>query len=198
MVPLITNRNASDLFSLLADGFTIGLLVSNECRECHLNGGQCHCPTFRCIMDEKQGKLQDAREVVVKRLYENNYKRVSQFMNEIEIFTCLRHCNLVSIYGCTSCLSRELLLVYEYIPNGNIADHIHGHRANDIPLVWPIRMNIAIETARALAYLHASDIIHRDVKTDNKLLDNDCCVKVADFELSRLVPNNVTHVSTAP
>ncbi|CAL5399783.1 unnamed protein product [Camellia sinensis] len=54
MVPPITYRNASDLFSLLTDGFTIGLHVSNECRECHLNGGQCHGPTFRCIMDEKQ------------------------------------------------------------------------------------------------------------------------------------------------
>ncbi|GMP58997.1 hypothetical protein CsSME_00022452 [Camellia sinensis var. sinensis] len=54
------------------------------------------------------GKLQDGREVAVKHLYENNYKRVSQFMNEIEILTCLRHRNLVSIYGCTSRLSREL------------------------------------------------------------------------------------------
>ncbi|KAI8022642.1 LEAF RUST 10 DISEASE-RESISTANCE LOCUS RECEPTOR-LIKE PROTEIN KINASE-like 1.2 [Camellia lanceoleosa] len=144
------------------------------------------------------GKLQDGREVAVKHLYENNYKRVSQFMNEIEILTCLCHRNLVSIYGCTSRLSRELLLVYEYIPKGNVADHIHGLQANDIPLVWAIRMNIAIETARALAYLHAFDIIHRDVKTDNILLDNNFCVKVADFGLSRLVPNNVTHVSTAP
>ncbi|KAI7997643.1 LEAF RUST 10 DISEASE-RESISTANCE LOCUS RECEPTOR-LIKE PROTEIN KINASE-like 1.1 [Camellia lanceoleosa] len=144
------------------------------------------------------GKLQDGREVAVKRLYEHNYKRVRQFMNEIQILTSLRHPNLVTLYGCTSRLSQELLLVYEYIPNGTVADHLHGDRANVGSLTWPIRMNIAIETASALAYLHASDIIHRDIKTNNILLDNNFCVKVADFGLSRLFPNDVTHVSTAP
>ncbi|GMP83461.1 hypothetical protein CsSME_00037363 [Camellia sinensis var. sinensis] len=144
------------------------------------------------------GKLQDGREVAVKRLYEHNYKRVRQFMNEIQILTSLSHPNLVTLYGCTSRLSRELLLVYEYIPNGTVADHLHGDRANVGSLTWSIRMNIAIETASALAYLHASDIIHRDIKTNNILLDNNFCVKVADFGLSRLFPNDVTHVSTAP
>ncbi|TXG57328.1 hypothetical protein EZV62_018641 [Acer yangbiense] len=144
------------------------------------------------------GKLRDGREVAVKRLYEHNYRRVEQFMNEIEILTRLRHKNLVSLYGCTSRHSQGLLLVYEFISNGTIADHLHGDRANPCLLTWPIRMNIAIETASALAYLHASDIIHRDVKTNNILLDNNFCVKVADFGLSRLFPTDVTHVSTAP
>ncbi|PSR91137.1 Leaf rust 10 disease-resistance locus receptor-like protein kinase [Actinidia chinensis var. chinensis] len=144
------------------------------------------------------GKLRDGREVAVKRLYEHNYKRVKQFMNEIEILTYLSHPNLVTLYGCTSSKSQELLLVYEYIPNGTVADHLHGDRAKDGSLSWPIRMNIAIETASALAYLHASDIIHRDVKTNNILLDNNFCVKIADFGLSRLFPADVTHVSTAP
>ncbi|KAH7839832.1 hypothetical protein Vadar_009337 [Vaccinium darrowii] len=71
------------------------------------------------------GKLQDGREVAVKRLYQHNYKRVAQFLNEIEILTHLRHPNLVTLYGCTSRHSRELLLVYEYIPNGTVADHLH-------------------------------------------------------------------------
>ncbi|XP_008229263.1 PREDICTED: LEAF RUST 10 DISEASE-RESISTANCE LOCUS RECEPTOR-LIKE PROTEIN KINASE-like 1.4 isoform X5 [Prunus mume] len=144
------------------------------------------------------GKLQDGRVVAVKRLYENNFKRVEQFMNEVEILTRLEHRNLVKLYGCTSRRSRELLLVYEYIPNGTVADHLHGKRVESGFLSWPVRLSIAIETADALAFLHRNDVIHRDVKTNNILIDNDFCVKVADFGLSRLFPNDVTHVSTAP
>ncbi|GKC33906.1 leaf rust 10 disease-resistance locus receptor-like protein kinase-like 1.1 protein [Tanacetum coccineum] len=144
------------------------------------------------------GKLQDGREVAVKRLYEHNYNRLQQFINEVEILTKLRHPNLLVLYGCTSRISRELLLVYEYISNGTVYDHLHGQRAKESLLTWPIRMNIAIETASALVYLHANEIIHRDVKTNNILLDHNYCVKVADFGLSRLMPNNVNHVSTAP
>lgn len=106
--------------------------------------------------NQNTGKLQDGREVAVKHLFEHNYKRVQQFMNEIEILTHLRHRNLVSLYGCTSRHSRELLLVYEYVPNGTLAYHLHER---DDSLTWPIRMQIAIETATALAYLHASDIM---------------------------------------
>ncbi|XP_028077691.1 LEAF RUST 10 DISEASE-RESISTANCE LOCUS RECEPTOR-LIKE PROTEIN KINASE-like 1.1 [Camellia sinensis] len=261
MLPSIRNRSVSDLFSLWAYEFTIGLHVSKECTECRHNGGQCRgLVEFLCIKDEGShlkvilatvipgvilllgllairyrkklnyvssvvlsintssdpsskpdleggsvyfgvpvfsyteleeatnnfdpskelgdggfgtvyyGKLKDGREVAVKRLYEHNYKRVTQFMNEIEILTRLRHHNLVTLYGCTSRLSRELLLVYEYIPNGTVADHIHGDRAKDRPLVWSIRMSIAIETASALTYLHASDIIHRDYCNVNYFL----------------------------
>ncbi|KAL0289547.1 UNVERIFIED_CONTAM: LEAF RUST 10 DISEASE-RESISTANCE LOCUS RECEPTOR-LIKE PROTEIN KINASE-like 1.2 [Sesamum angustifolium] len=127
-----------------------------------------------------KGKLQDGRVVAVKRLYENHYKRVEQFTNEVELLARLRHQNLVSLYGCTPCRSRELLLVYEYIPNGTLADHLHGQRAKPDPS-------------------HGShDVVHRDVKSTNILLDNNFNVKVADFGLSRLLPTNVTHVSTAP
>ncbi|PWA84354.1 concanavalin A-like lectin/glucanase domain-containing protein [Artemisia annua] len=144
------------------------------------------------------GKLTDGREVAVKRLYQNSFKCVEQFMNEVEILTMLDHENLVKFYGCTSKRSRELLLVYEYIANGTLADHLHGRRSSLNSLNWALRLNIAIQTAEALAYLHESDIIHRDVKTCNILLDNNFCVKVADFGLSRLFPLNATHVSTAP
>ncbi|KAK0595830.1 hypothetical protein LWI29_010400 [Acer saccharum] len=144
------------------------------------------------------GELKDGRSVAVKRLYENSLKRVEQFMTEIEILTKLRHPNLVTLYGCTSRHSRELLLVYEFIPNGTVADHLHGRNSNSGLLPWPVRLNIAVETADALAFLHTSDVIHRDVKTNNILLENNFRVKVADFGLSRLFPTDVTHVSTAP
>ncbi|KAL2347630.1 hypothetical protein Fmac_001630 [Flemingia macrophylla] len=144
------------------------------------------------------GKLQDGREVAVKRLFERKYRPLESFINEIQILTRLRHKNLVSLYGCTSRHCRELLLVYEYIPNGTVSSHLHGDQPNPCLLPWHVRMKIAIETASALAYLHASDIIHRDVKTSNILLDNDFGVKVADFGLSRLFPEDATHVSTVP
>ncbi|XP_028786460.1 LEAF RUST 10 DISEASE-RESISTANCE LOCUS RECEPTOR-LIKE PROTEIN KINASE-like 1.2 [Neltuma alba] len=143
------------------------------------------------------GKLKDGREVAVKRLFERN-SCVQQFMNEVKILTRLRHKNLVSLYGCTSRTSRELLLVYEYIPNGTLGCHLHGNLAKPSSLSWPLRMRIAIETANALSYLHASGIVHRDVKSSNLLLDHHFCVKVADFGISRLFPMFVSHVSTAP
>ncbi|KAM0047771.1 putative protein kinase RLK-Pelle-WAK-LRK10L-1 family [Helianthus debilis subsp. tardiflorus] len=144
------------------------------------------------------GKLQDSREVAVKRLYGENRKGTQQFVNEVRILRHLQHPNLVLLYGCTSRKSRELLLVYEYIPNGTITDHLHGKQAILGRLTWAIRLKIAIETASALVYLHASDVIHQDVKTSNILLDNNFSVKVADFGLSRLFPNDVTRISSAP
>lgn len=148
-----------------------------------------------------RGKLHDGRDVAVKRLYESNFKRAEQFANEIVILSRLRHQNLVSLYGCTSPRSRELVLVYEFVRNGTVADHLHGDRANEGLLTWLLRLSIAVETAAALAYLHAIDppIIHRDVKTGNILLDAEFHVKVADFGLSRLFPSDgATHISTAP
>lgn len=126
------------------------------------------------------GKLRDGRIVAIKRLYEHNCRRMEQFMNEVQILSRLRHPNLVALYGCTSRHSRELLLVYEFIPNGTVADHLHGCRADEKALTWRRRLTIAIEAAEALAYLHAVDppIIHRDVKTSNMLVDVGYHVKV--------------------
>ncbi|MQM12474.1 hypothetical protein Taro_045390 [Colocasia esculenta] len=147
-----------------------------------------------------RGTLPDGRAVAVKRLYQNNLKRAEMFMNEMVILSSLRHPNLVALYGCTSRNSRELLLVYEFIPNGTIADHLHGHRAAEGALTWPLRLRIAVETSTALAYLHAVEppIVHRDVKTKNILLDGDFHVKVSDFGLSKLFPLAASHVSTVP
>ncbi|KAL1197340.1 LEAF RUST 10 DISEASE-RESISTANCE LOCUS RECEPTOR-LIKE PROTEIN KINASE-like 1.2 [Cardamine amara subsp. amara] len=144
------------------------------------------------------GKLKDGRSVAVKRLYDNNFKRAEQFRNEVEILTGLRHPNLVALFGCSSKQSRDLLIVYEYVANGTLADHLHGPQANPSTLPWSTRLKIAVETASALKYLHASKIIHRDVKSNNILLDKNFNVKVADFGLSRLFPMDKTHVSTGP
>ncbi|PHU01082.1 putative serine/threonine-protein kinase [Capsicum chinense] len=75
---------------------------------------------------------------------------------------------------------------------------LDGDRAKDGFLPWPLQMNIIVETASGLAYLYAYDIIQRDVKTRNILLNNNYHVKVADFRLSRLSSNDAIHVSTAP
>ncbi|XP_061353255.1 LEAF RUST 10 DISEASE-RESISTANCE LOCUS RECEPTOR-LIKE PROTEIN KINASE-like 1.1 isoform X2 [Gastrolobium bilobum] len=150
------------------------------------------------------GILKDKRPVAIKRLHKDRFKilrlhdeklegeRLRKFMNEVAMLTCLRQKNLVQLYGCTSPQSQELLLVQEFIPNGTVARHLHGKDT----LPWSTRLNIAIQTASALAYLHASNIIHRDVKTSNILLDRSLNAKVADFGLSRLVPHDVTHITT--
>uniref|UniRef100_A0A1D1ZKD9 Putative serine/threonine-protein kinase At1g18390 n=1 Tax=Anthurium amnicola TaxID=1678845 RepID=A0A1D1ZKD9_9ARAE len=147
-----------------------------------------------------KAKLRDGRTAAVKRFHTNSWQRAQLFMNEVAILSYLRHPNLVALYGCTSRHDRELLLVYEFIPNGTVADHLHGHLVADGALVWPVRLHIAVQTATALAYLHAAkpQVIHRDVKTKNILLDRNFNVKVADFGLSRLFPVAASHVSTVP
>lgn len=148
-----------------------------------------------------KGKLKDGRVVAIKCLHQNTLRRVQQFRNEIEILNRLRHRNLVTLYGCSTRDSPKLLLVYEFVSNGTVAEHLHGNLSSGRTLTWTLRMSIAIESAAALSYLHAvkPQIIHRDVKTSNILLDSDFHVKVADFGLSRLFPDlGVTHVSTAP
>ncbi|KAL0741571.1 hypothetical protein Bca4012_083084 [Brassica carinata] len=137
------------------------------------------------------GILKDGRAVAVKRLFEKSLKRVEQFKNEIDILKSLKHPNLVILYGCTTRHSRELLLVYEYISNGTLADNLHGDQAQSRPISWPGRLNIAIQTASALSFLHASEAVditrHReDINLANMAISkigNDSVHELADLSL---------------
>ncbi|CAK8534107.1 unnamed protein product [Lathyrus sativus] len=145
-----------------------------------------------------RGKLLDGREVAVKRLFEYTRNKEKQFLNEIEILARVVHPNLVLLYGCTSLISREAMVVYEYVSNGSLYNHLHGDKETSKKLPWNIRMRIAVETADALKYLHASNIVHRDIKSSNILLNAECHVKVADFGLSRIFPIDKSRVLTTP
>eukprot|EP01018_Ginkgo_biloba_P022830 Gb_38462 [translate_table: standard] len=145
------------------------------------------------------GKLQNGLTVAVKKLHEDNSKRLEQFANEVRVLSMVCHSNLVRLYGWSQ-NSRNLLLVYEYVTNGTLADHLHLQQKGK-GLLWETRLNIALETAQALAFLHFGmdpPIFHRDVKPTNILLDGNLRVKIADFGLSKLMPIKATHASTVP
>ncbi|KAM5559807.1 wall-associated receptor kinase-like 1 [Rosa sericea] len=144
-----------------------------------------------------KGMLMDGRIVAVKKSKIVDEAKLSEFINEVVILSQINHRNIVQLLGC--CLETEVpLLVYEYIPNGNLSQYIHD-QTEEFPLTWEIRLRIATEIAGALSYLHGSasfPIYHRDIKSTNILLDDKYRAKIADFGTSRLVTIDQTHLTT--
>jgi hypothetical protein len=140
-----------------------------------------------------RGVLRHSKQmmVAIKRVSPESKQGMKEFIAEIVILGHLRHRNLVPLIG--YCRHKgELLLVYDYMPNGSLDYHLHtttpGHKNNRIDLQWAQRMHIVRGIASGLFYLHEDweqVVIHRDIKTSNVLLDSEMNARIGDFGLAR-------------
>lgn len=140
--------------------------------------------------------LENGEIVALKRAYKESVQVSDEFQNEVKLLSRVHHKHLVNLIGfCEE--SYEQILVYEFIQNGSLLEHLSGERE---PLTWRQRVRIAIGAAKGLSYLHegcSPSIIHRDIKPSNILLDFDYEAKVSDFGLSKHGPTgDESHVST--
>ncbi|XP_051194872.1 PTI1-like tyrosine-protein kinase At3g15890 isoform X2 [Lolium perenne] len=144
------------------------------------------------------GQLWDGSQIAVKRLKSWSNKAEKEFAVEVEVLARVRHKSLLSLRGyCAE--GQERLIVYDYMQNLSLHSHLHGQHAAECHLSWERRMNIAIDSAEGIAYLHhhaIPHIIHRDVKASNVLLDANFQARVADFGFAKLIPDGATHVTT--
>lgn len=141
-----------------------------------------------------KGELKDGTIIAVKRMETSmmSDKGLHEFKAEIEVLTSVRHRNLVSLHGfCDN--GGEKLLVYEYMPRGSLCEHLFQWKEMGIPpLTWNQRVNIALDVARGVEYLHSmanQSFIHRDLKPSNILIGDDMRAKVCDFGLVRQAPD---------
>ncbi|KAL1224989.1 G-type lectin S-receptor-like serine/threonine-protein kinase [Cardamine amara subsp. amara] len=145
-----------------------------------------------------KGALPDSSDIAVKRL-EGISQGEKQFRTEVVTIGTIQHVNLVRLRGFCS-EGNKKLLVYDYMPNGSLDSHLFLNQNEEkIVLEWKLRYQIALGTARGLAYLHdecRDCIIHCDIKPENILLDSQFCPKVADFGLAKLVGRDFSRVLT--
>ncbi|TKY53872.1 leucine-rich repeat receptor protein kinase [Spatholobus suberectus] len=143
-----------------------------------------------------RGILPNGQLIAIKRAQKESMQGGLQFKAEVELLSRVHHKNLVSLVG--FCFERgEQILVYEYVSKGTLKDAILG---KSVRLHWIRRLKIALDIARGLDYLHQHanpPIIHRDIKSNNILLDERLNAKVADFGLSKpMVDFDKDHVTT--
>ncbi|XP_057978215.1 LRR receptor-like serine/threonine-protein kinase RPK2 [Malania oleifera] len=134
--------------------------------------------------------------VAIKRLAVGRFQGVQQFHAEIKTLGRLRHQNLVTLIGYHAC-ETEMFLIYNYLPGGNLEKFIQERSTRAVD--WRTLHKIALDIARALAYLHdqcVPRVLHRDVKPSNILLDDDFNAYLSDFGLARLLGTSETHATT--
>lgn len=147
-----------------------------------------------------RGRLADGMEVAIKRARKDLFEArlTVQFQSEVNVLASVEHLNLVKLIGYFEG-GNERVLIQEYVPNGNLRQHLDCEFGVVLDLF--VRLDIAIDVAHALTYLHLyaeRPIIHRDVKASNILLTRSFRAKVADFGFSRVasLDANATHIST--
>ncbi|XP_020887710.1 LOW QUALITY PROTEIN: receptor-like kinase TMK4, partial [Arabidopsis lyrata subsp. lyrata] len=149
-----------------------------------------------------RGVQRDGTTIAVKKMEFGvlDERAMSEFNNEISVFTSLRHKHLVPLLG--FCIDgNEKLLVYEYMPLGTLAHHLFewSNRGYN-PLTWTQRIAIALDIARGIQYLHGlarRNYIHRDLKPSNVLIGDGMRAKISDFGCMKLLPEGVDSVETA-
>ncbi|XP_051119277.1 LRR receptor-like serine/threonine-protein kinase RPK2 [Andrographis paniculata] len=134
--------------------------------------------------------------VAIKRLAIGRFQGFQQFDAEIKTLARLRHLNLVTLIGYHAS-EAEMFLIYNYLPGGNLEKFIQERSTRAVD--WRVLHKIALDIARALAYLHddcVPRVLHRDVKPSNILLDEDYSAYLSDFGLARLLGTSETHATT--
>ncbi|CAA0813186.1 Protein kinase 2B- chloroplastic [Striga hermonthica] len=134
--------------------------------------------------------------VAVKKVKSQSFQGHREWLTEVRYLGQLRHENLVKLIGYCS-EPKNRMLVYEFMAKGSLENHLFKKGIH--PMTWPIRMQIATDIARGLSFLHSlnANVIYRDLKASNILIDSKFHAKLSDFGLARKGPiGDGTHVST--